>query len=279
MKFVILLFVVALVACAVPLWFWVSNFGHLGLAGSTEEWSRFGSYLGGVLSPVLAFLSFIGLLLAFNTQSKEAARLKNESDDLNYFNHAVKSLERAFEALVTRSSRYSGDNGLPLVQLSTDRLAWLTCARLLLSAQDVSKQISQTSSGLLALYEGEEEHWRHQFYELFHDTKTSGMLRHPSFFANPGMLGGTELDERSVRVIFEFSDWPEDKLDPIDAVPLFSMDELREMNASMSGVRGYVLAKRRFNPTPTDAALATGALAATGGQAPEIHLPPRRREP
>lgn len=273
------LFVVALLACTVPLWFWVSNFGHLGLAGSTEEWSRFGSYLGGVLSPVLAFLSFIGLLLAFDTQRKEAARLKNESDDLNYFNHAVKSLERAYDALVTRSSRYSGDNGPPLVQLSTDRLAWLTCARLLLSAKDVSKQISQTSSGLLALYEGEEEYWRHQFYELFHEEKTFSMLLQPNFFGNPGILGGTQLEERSIRVIFEFADWPEDKVDPIDAVPLYSLAELNGMKASMSGVREYVLAKGRFKPKPIEALSAAEALASTGGQAPEIESAPRHREP
>ncbi|BDT72784.1 hypothetical protein os4_23290 [Comamonadaceae bacterium OS-4] len=279
MKLIISLIVAAFLACVVPVGLWVSNFKHLPLASSSGEWSNFGSYLGGVLSPVLAFLSFIGLLLAFHTQRKEAARLKDEGDDLNYFNHSVKSLERAFEALVTRSSRYNGDNGLPLVQLSTDRLAWLNCARLILSAKAVAKQISQTSAGLLALYEGEEEYWRHQFYELFHEEKTFSMLLQPNFFGNPGILGGAQLEERSIRVIFEFSDWPEDKVDPIDAVPLYSLDELSKMKASMSGVREYVLAKGRFNPKPTESSSAAEALASAGGQAPEIELAPRQRKP
>lgn len=279
MKLIISLIVGALLACAVPVGLWVSNFQHLPLASSSGEWSNFGSYLGGVLSPVLAFLSFIGLLLAFNAQRKEAARLKNESDDLNYFNHAVKSLERAYEALLTRNSRNNADNGLPLVQPSTDRLAWLTCARLLLSAKAISRQISQTSLGLRALYEGEEEYWRHQFYELFNDTKTSGMVRHPSFFANPGVRGGTELDERSIRVVFEFTDWPANRVDPIDAVTLYSLDELNKMNASMSGVRGYVMSKNRFKLKPAETSDVAKALTAFDGQAPEIDLASRQREP
>lgn len=242
----------ALVVCVIPLGVWVFNFHQLGLASDSTQWSNFGSYLGGILSPVLAFLSFIGLLLALDTQRKEAGRLKKENDDLNYFNHAVKSLERAYEALANKRSLEDVANGTPAVEPLRDRLAWLTCARLLLSAKNVVGQISKESSGLLALYAGEEEHWRHQFYEMLQGDQMRTRLRQPSYFGNPATIDGPQMEERSIRVVFEFTEWPDDKVDPIDKVPLYSPAELTEMPASMSGVRGYVLAHPRFRKNPPE---------------------------
>lgn len=237
MKLILGLCAVALALCLVPIGLWVYTFHHLGLPSVSAEWANFGSYIGGVLSPLLAFASFVGLMLAFGVQRREARRLKRESDNKNYFEHAVRSLERAYEALVTDSSK-------PEIKL--ERLAWLTCARLLLSAEDVSKRISSDSDGLRALYEGENEYWRHQSYELFDEPGVRSASRSAGFFGGPTPHGNRRLEERSIRVIYEFSQWPEGKMDPIDKVPKYTKDELAEMKGNMAGVRDYILTMTRF---------------------------------
>lgn len=242
MNLIFILIASALLACVIPLGLWVFNFGSTSLAAQSIEWSNFGSYIGGVLSPILAFLSFIGLLLTINAQRKEAARLQTENDNLNYFNHAVKSLERAYIALTSKGPKTTeGNESLPDEPIQ-NRLAWLTCARLLLSANEVSQRISKESTGLQALYEGEREHWRHQFYELFNQERTRTMLLNGSYFGDPQVVGGPQIEQRSIRVIFEFIEWPDAKVDPIDRVERYSMKEIEEMKGQMFGVKRYLLA-------------------------------------
>jgi hypothetical protein len=228
---------VAVAACAMPLLLWLWTFWSPTFATEHVKWSEFGSFIGGVLSPLLAFVSFLGLLATINQQRAAATRQKIESDDLNYFNHAAASLERAYETLTANRSA---------TEPVRDRLAWLSCARLLLSASNVSKRISPVSVGLLALYEGEEEHWRRRFYELFHPEGALSIGVQSTYFSHPTSADGVQIEERSIRVIYEFFTWPEGKEDPIDSVPKYTIEELESMSASMSGVREYVRTMPRF---------------------------------
>lgn len=186
---------------------------------------------------MLAFASFLGLLATINEQKKASAVQRQQTDDLNYFNHASASLQRAYETL-TRSSA----DAVP----HADRLAWLSCARLLLSADDVSKRISNNSEGVKALYEGEREHWRRKFYELFHPKGQIAIGAQYAYFAHTDPRAGINLEERSIRVVFEFFDWPEGRPDPVDTVPKYTVAELDGMNAGMSGVREYIRTMPRF---------------------------------
>lgn len=227
----------AIAACAVPLTLWLWVFWTPVFSENPARWSEFGSFLGGVLSPVLAFASFLGLLATIREQRNLARTQKQQADDLNYFNHATASLERAY-ATLTR-----GTDGAGPVK---DRWAWLSCARLLLSASDISKRISPSSEGIVALYEGEREHWRRKFYELFHPEGGLSVGMQATHFSHPDSRIGVNIEERSIRVVFEFFDWPEGKIDPIDSVPKYSREELEKMNAGMSGVREYVMTMPRF---------------------------------
>jgi hypothetical protein len=231
----------ALLACAIPLVPWLMTFWSPSLATDQTKWSEFGSFIGGVLSPLLAFASFLGLLATIREQRASAERQKIETDDRNYFNHAIESLKRAYETLA------GGQSALEPVR---DRLAWLSCARLLLSAKEVANQISISSQGLLAVYDGESEHWRRRFYELLNPTTGGRVGTRLAFFSEQELTGGGPIEERSIRVIFEFMDWPEGRQDPIDSVPKYTLEDLSAMNASMSGIREYVRSKPRFC-TPT----------------------------
>ena len=225
---------VAVLLTVVP---WLYMFSSSPISGNPGDWSSFGSFLGGVLSPVLAFASFVGLLMTLNHQREAIATQQTEADDRSYFNHAVSSLERAYK-VISGSDQRTG----PV----RDRLAWLTCARLLLSAKAVSERISAQSKGLTALFEGEKEHWRYCFYELFQKVDPP-VGRDLAFFSCPSDPSREEIEERSIRIVFDFVSWPEDKEDPITNVRRYTVAELNAMRLSMFGVRDYLLpaAERR----------------------------------
>lgn len=227
----------AIAACAVPLALWLWVFWTPSLSDNHARWSEFGSFLGGVLSPVLAFTSFLVLLATIHEQRKVAETQKQQADDLNYFNHASASLQRAYKTL-TRGGTKSG----PVA----DRLAWLSCARLLLSAADVAKRISDKSEGVRALYEGEREHWSRKFYELFHPEGQVSIGVQADYFDPPYPSRKINLEERSIRVVFEFFDWLEERPDSLlDIVPKYTPEELDAMSASKSGIRKYVKTRLR----------------------------------
>lgn len=232
----------ALVTCAVPLVFWLWTFWSPAFATDQGKWSEFGGFIGGVISPILAFASFIGLLATIREQRAVSARQNTKNDDLNYFNHATASLERSY---ITLAGELAAREPL------RDRLAWLSSARLLMSAADVSKRISPLSVGLHALYEGEEEHWRRRFYELFHPQGLPRIGFNGAYFSESFAPHRAQIDERSIRVIFEFLTWPGDKADPIDLVNKYTSEELDAMGSSMSGVREYVRSMPRFRKSPS----------------------------
>lgn len=230
MKIERLLLVAAVVAVLLAVAPWLYTFSTAKISGKPEDWSYFAGYVGGVLSPVLAFASLVGLLTTLTQQRAAIEVQRTVDDDRSYFDHAVKSLERAYGVIS------GGDQSAGPVR---DRLAWLTCARLLLSAKEVSAQISNQSKGLKALFAGEEEHWKFRFHELFHGVSPA-VGRDSAFFSSPTNPQLEGIEERSIRVVFDFVTWPEGKEDAIARVPRYTREEVRSMGLLMSGVREYV---------------------------------------
>lgn len=215
--------------------FWAPSFSR-----SSSEWANFGTFVGGVLSPTLAFAALVGLVMTIKHQWDIAKREREVTDNDSYLRHAVSSLERAFAAL--RSSETA--------QPVRDRLAWLSCARLLLAASDTSEKITAASPGLKQLYEGEVEHWRHQFYLLLQPTSPQGVGEDANYFAADNSGFHMPIEERSVRVIYEFAHWPEEQKDPIDRVPRYTDKELEGMRIGMRGIREHVRSMRRLTGSP-----------------------------
>lgn len=225
------------------------------------EYGAFGDYFGGLINPLMAFLAFGGLLLTIRQQGEAARSLEVKHDDEKYIEHAVTCMERAYSTLEVQ--RADGPT-----EVMRDRLAWLTCARLILSAKDAYARVSPDAHALRTLYEGEEEYWRRKFYLLL---KTGGGRRgifeiKEYFSYKTGTLNRgsfTLIHEGSVRVISEFLVWPDGRLDPIDSVPEYTDDEIEAMNGSMRGVREHLQEMR------VERARRNRAYAVEAVQAPE----------
>lgn len=112
---------------------------------------------------------------------------------------AVKSLERAYEALT--------DKGQSISPPAADRLNWLTAARHIVRYRKIKAKIVCAKTHKL-LCEEHEEYWRHQFYLCLKDSTTLPL----------GYYQGGSIDPQSAIIVHGFAEWPGGMSDPIDAV-------------------------------------------------------------
>lgn len=141
------------------------------------------------VAAVAGAASAIAAFAAIRSSSKSRA---NE----RVLQHCVTTLERAFSALVGPAENPT----LPL----RDRLAWLTSARLIEEYKFAKKRLK--GELLKSELASHEEHWRRHFYLVLEPLA----IGHLAFFQE------NEIDKTSAIIIHNFSDWPEDKDDPID---------------------------------------------------------------
>jgi len=227
--------IVALVATAVPLGLWSMTFWAPKLSTSDIAWANFGTYVGGVLSPLLAFASFIGLLFTIRQQREAAAKQHQEDENKVYFDHAVACLARAFDSI-------SADGRSP--QPVRDRVVWLTCARLILSARDASARIAADAAALRTLYAGEVEYSRHKFRQLLQPDARESFGNERDYFQEDLSDPPMPIDERSARVIYEFMAWPSGAEDPIDLVPRYTPEEIHKLGVGKLGLRAALNQRR-----------------------------------
>jgi uncharacterized membrane protein len=79
-----------------PFFIWSSSLG-IGFSGTTETWSHFGSYFGGIAGPILSFLNLIIIIITLRQQKKSnndqaeanqsAAQDRLKSDELKKQNY------------------------------------------------------------------------------------------------------------------------------------------------------------------------------------------------
>ncbi len=119
------------------------------------------------------------------------------------------------------------------------RLNWLTCARHLLRAEKLVKQIS--SPTYRTVYAEIEEYWRHKFYM----TLSHNSLRSWSYYANAAQPEWPEnIEISSALVIVDFSNWKTGTTDPTDDV---DRDALIKTGAGIKGgsawrgLEGYIV--------------------------------------
>jgi hypothetical protein len=232
-KLLIIGTILLFIAATVP---WLFTFGGRALSVDPSDWGVFGDYFGGILSGPMALAGFIALLITIQQQRNFAQSEQKKANDLKYFESAQRCLQRAYETI-----KPTGEEAPP-----KSRLAWLSTARWLLAANALAQRISSVSPALQDAYELEAEHYRTVFSSFLRSRQIDSVFSQPSFFAGKTGVSGSELEERSVRVVLEFMEWPEEKQDLIGAVRLYDREEVEAMPAWLRGFQAHLLDKRRF---------------------------------
>lgn len=81
-----------LLMCLASVAFYPMNFG-INISKNTEDWSRFGSYLSGVIGPLLSLLALIGVLYSIDNQNIENLESDKENKKLATENRIIKQIE------------------------------------------------------------------------------------------------------------------------------------------------------------------------------------------
>lgn len=230
-----IIFVLTVTIIASPLLFWLGFFHDYNLAKDSIKWAEFGSFVGGTITPILTLVSVLGLIWTIIEQRKQlnysieqaenqrsedakAALIQRESelnqrkleqtrrDNQVYKDEAQKSLLRAFEAFQ------------PNTQLSPteNRLMWLTTARNIITAQNLSSKITEDS--LRESYDTFEEEIRTKFYSLFEPHELKGLLANFDF---------KNIEPISIAVVLRFAQGM--KKDPLTNEHDFTDEELNRV--------------------------------------------------
>lgn len=223
---------VGVIASIIFIMAWILSFWDSSFSGDPADWGVFGDYIGGTLATILAAGSFFGLLYSVIQQRHAMEHEWVLRNDESYAKQAVVCLERAFNRVKPNPNQSTP---------SRDRLLWLECARLIVSAEELSKKIK--SDGYSAMYESEREHWRGQFRDLFNPDEKFERSMQPSFFKEGEH--GDALEHNSVYVIYEFMTWQDDRPDPMGLVNY--VWDLKRISQTYFGAREYL---REFQEKP-----------------------------
>ncbi|EGQ9291699.1 hypothetical protein F7U77_08740 [Vibrio vulnificus] len=80
--------------------FYAIQFHSFEFSKDVDHWNQFGGYVGGVLGPVLSFISLVMLIKSLNLQNESNAALREESR-LNIKNEKMRSFETHFFNLLS----------------------------------------------------------------------------------------------------------------------------------------------------------------------------------
>lgn len=169
------------------------------------------------------------------------------------FDESQALLDRAIDLINKAYDVLSSGNE----SVTTDRVAWVTAARLLTRSSALSSRIKLKWHR--EIYESEHDFQRHRFGDLL---KIDGKPLSVEFFFGTGYVSGSIGDSayktltntganwlpvRIVSTIFQFVSFPKDYVDPLDSSRIFNKEELdRLWLFDEQGVHGYVVFRKHF---------------------------------
>ena len=107
-RITILLLIFAILLSAVTIGMYVYKFtipSNFSLSSNLEDWSFFGSYVGGVLGSLFAFLAFLGVLVTVYLQRRQISHIENQSH--------IDEIQRLITNISTNIDNYL--NGFPKI--------------------------------------------------------------------------------------------------------------------------------------------------------------------
>ncbi|XKU39337.1 hypothetical protein BG51_15995 [Pseudomonas [fluorescens] ATCC 17400] len=228
-----ILIILSLIVVLVP---WLIQFSGSSFSPEPSSWGIFGDYFGGIFSSLISVFGFVGVIITIVIQSRTiSAQLdgmvqeKEIRDDEVYSKQSLECLSEAYVKL-----KAQGDGSL-----YRDRVAWLESARLIITAQNLSKRIK--SESVQEAYRAAEKVVRSKFSSLLSPDNSPSTMQ-PTFFHEMDWDRWAEgqrqrpIERTSVFVIYRFASWGEDESDELDSLA-------DEVNAEVINLR-YFGAKR-----------------------------------
>jgi len=156
-------------------------------------------------SAIAAIAAVVGIFLTLHTFKK--TQHDKQSDAI--LAQCEKSLEAAYDVLT------GGGSSIPPER---NRLNWLTSARHILRYKKLKQSL--TGSHLLICDEIE-EFWRYRFYVAVEKLQDNYSYYQAPVTPDPDMR--STIQSKSALVILAFSDWPENRIDPLAEVQAKSL--------------------------------------------------------
>lgn len=232
-----------LLIAAIPLSLYFSIF-HSTLATEHSRWGEFGSFIGGVISPSVSVLAFIGLLYSIEVTIKKFTSENDDKQSRFYFDYCVLAYEEARKLL-------SNENN--------DRPTWIAAGRSLEHAKKLSELIT-VDSHLRAL-EISKLKYRTFFHSVLADkpaaffygsadnaisteeaAKQSTAPEHR--YGRHVTSTVKELSAKSIRAVWEAAQFPEGYEDPLNKN--FSKEEIEQLLVLYPGLHEYFEYHERF---------------------------------
>ena len=169
------------------------------------------------LGPLIVGAGALTALVAFLVNLRRA-----RSEDL--LEAAIDLLEKAHEKLTPTE----GSD-----QPSNNRRAWLSSARLVLTAERLANGITEPSHH--SIYEETKEYWRARLHELIFPSieglPSSFYAESPDHMISWSGRARDPLSEKSLAFLYRFIRWPENSPDPLRDEPSFTDEEIEKMQA------------------------------------------------
>lgn len=142
-------------------------------------------------------------------------------------------------------------------KLTNDRVAWVTCARLIARAEALSKKVTTETHSLI--FEAERDFQRHKFRDML---KLDGKELSGAFFcggeqeqtiggvvssSNHPAGGRSWIPTRIINVVYTFMSFPENYEDPLRSSDDFGAKERNRMfELGHDGLREYLVFRKNF---------------------------------
>jgi hypothetical protein len=216
-------------------------------------------YLGYLMTsaPIIKVSDYIQLLVliviaATLMFSIHVQKEKEKFDESQAFlDTAISLINKAYDVL--------SDGGK---ELTTDRVSWVTAARLLTRSSALASRISLQSHQVI--YDSEHDFQRHKFGDLL---RIDGESLPVEFFFGTGYEIGNVgksafstirneevnwLPVQVVSTVYQFSSFPEGYEDPLNGSKVFNSKEMMRMSLfDNRGVHDYVVFRNYFTPVGT----------------------------
>ena len=193
---------------------------------------------------ILVFISGTMFVSIWSQKKKDEREVSED-----YLNRSTVLMNRAYEVLCSESA-------CP----NNNRISWVTAARLLQTADDLSKRISMASHKDIFL--SEHDYQRHRFNELLSSNGeslptefflggsiVSGDLGKSAFNCELEKLGTDWIPTKIVSVIYRFKSYPINYNDPLKSATDLTTDELDSLwLLDSKGVCDYFTFRNNFVP-------------------------------